>query len=183
MNPLCAAPSFSGEAETCSRSAMEGNCKFIFNNALFTFTSLYSHLCSSDRHTSSRAPFRLEIYGLYHTCTLDKRCGDAKHGTVCVKISTFSFWAAIAQSVYRRAKGWTGSISHRGKIFLFYATSRPALRPIQPLIRWVPRAISMGVEGPGREADHSPPSSAEVKNGGAVPLLSHTVFTAWCSIN
>jgi hypothetical protein len=27
---------------------------------------------------------------------------------------------------------------------------------------------------PGREADHSPPSSPEVKNGGAITLLRHT---------
>jgi hypothetical protein len=30
-------------------------------------------------------------------------------------------------------------------------------------IQWVPGALSLGVKGPGREADHSPPSSAEVK--------------------
>jgi hypothetical protein len=34
----------------------------------------------------------------------------------------------------------------------------------QPPIRWVPGALSLGVKRPGREADHSPPSSAEVKN-------------------
>jgi hypothetical protein len=31
-----------------------------------------------------------------------------------------------------------------------------------------------GVKQPGREADHSSPSNAKVKNGGAVPLLHHT---------
>jgi hypothetical protein len=30
-------------------------------------------------------------------------------------------------------------------------------------IQWVPGALSLGVKRPGREADHSPPSSAEVK--------------------
>jgi len=30
-------------------------------------------------------------------------------------------------------------------------------------IQWMPGALSLGVERPGREADHSPPSSAEVK--------------------
>jgi hypothetical protein len=35
------------------------------------------------------------------------------------------------------------------------------------------RTISMKVKLT-READHSPPSSSEVKNGGAVQLLSHT---------
>jgi hypothetical protein len=31
---------------------------------------------------------------------------------------------------------------------------------------------------PGREADHSPPSSVEVKNGGGIPPLPY-VFMAW----
>jgi len=32
------------------------------------------------------------------------------------------------------------------------------------LIHWVPGAFSLVLKGLGREADHSPPSSAEVKN-------------------
>jgi hypothetical protein len=32
-------------------------------------------------------------------------------------------------------------------------------------------ADSMGVMGQGHESDHSPPSTAEVKNGGAIPSL------------
>jgi hypothetical protein len=39
----------------------------------------------------------------------------------------------------------------------------PALGPTQPPIQWVPRALSLGVKRPGREADHSPPSSGDVK--------------------
>jgi hypothetical protein len=31
-------------------------------------------------------------------------------------------------------------------------------------MQWVPRDLSLGIKGPGREADHSPLSSAEVKN-------------------
>jgi hypothetical protein len=42
--------------------------------------------------------------------------------------------------------------------------SRTALGSTQPPIQWVPGALSLGVKRPGREADHSPPSSAEVKN-------------------
>jgi hypothetical protein len=34
----------------------------------------------------------------------------------------------------------------------------------QPPIRWVPGALPPAVEQPGREADHSPPTSAKVKN-------------------
>jgi len=36
--------------------------------------------------------------------------------------------------------------------------------PTQPPIQWVVGALSLGVKQPGREADHSPPSSAEVEN-------------------
>jgi hypothetical protein len=32
-------------------------------------------------------------------------------------------------------------------------------------------ALSPEVKRPGREADHAPPSSADVKNGGAIPAL------------
>jgi hypothetical protein len=43
--------------------------------------------------------------------------------------------------------------------------SRPALRPTQSPVQWVPEVLSPGVKArPGRDADHSPPSSAEVEN-------------------
>jgi hypothetical protein len=48
-------------------------------------------------------------------------------------------------------------------IFLFTTASRTALGPTQPPIQWVPGALSHGVKRSGREADHSPPSSAEFK--------------------
>jgi len=41
---------------------------------------------------------------------------------------------------------------------------RPALAPTQSPIQWVPGALSLELKQPGREADHSPPSSTEVKN-------------------
>jgi hypothetical protein len=44
----------------------------------------------------------------------------------------------------------------------------------QPSIRWVPGSIRTGIKRPGREADHSPPSSTEVKNNEAIPPLSGT---------
>jgi hypothetical protein len=49
-------------------------------------------------------------------------------------------------------------------IFLVARASRLALGPTQPPIQWVPGARSLGVKRPGREADQSPPSSAEDKN-------------------
>jgi hypothetical protein len=45
-------------------------------------------------------------------------------------------------------------------------SSTPALGPTQSLIQ------APGLKRPRREADHSPPSSAEVKNGEVVPPLS-----------
>jgi hypothetical protein len=60
--------------------------------------------------------------------------------------------------------GILGFDSEQGlEIFLFTTMSRMALGPIQSPIQWVPRALSLGVKRLGREADHSPPSSAKVK--------------------
>jgi hypothetical protein len=42
-------------------------------------------------------------------------------------------------------------------------SSRPDLGSIQSPLQRVPGALSPGVKRPGREADHSPPTSAEVK--------------------
>jgi hypothetical protein len=49
------------------------------------------------------------------------------------------------------------------KNFLFSTSSRPVLGSTQPPIQWVPEALSPRVKRQGREADHSPPASAEVK--------------------
>jgi hypothetical protein len=75
--------------------------------------------------------------------------------------------AVIAQSVWRWAMGWTigvlGFDSRRGLgMFLFTTASRTALEPSQSPIQWVTGVLSLGVKRPGREADHSPPSSTEV---------------------
>jgi hypothetical protein len=60
--------------------------------------------------------------------------------------------------------GVLGFDSRRGLgIFLFTTASRTALGTTQAPIQWVTRALSLGVKRPGCEADHSPPSSAEVK--------------------
>jgi len=50
-------------------------------------------------------------------------------------------------------------------MFPLASVSRPALGPTQPPVQWVPGVLSPGVKArPGRDADHSPPSSAEVEN-------------------
>jgi hypothetical protein len=62
-------------------------------------------------------------------------------------------------------------------IFLFTTVPRPALGPTQPPIQWVPGALSLGVQRPERETDHS--SSAEVKNAwtytSTPPIRLHVV--------
>jgi hypothetical protein len=78
--------------------------------------------------------------------------------------------------------GWMirvlGFDSWRGMgIFLFTTTSRMALGPTQPPIQWVPGDHSLGVKLPRHEADHSPPSKAEVKN----PLPQYA-FMVWCLV-
>jgi hypothetical protein len=79
--------------------------------------------------------------------------------------------------------GWTigvlGFDSRRGLgIFLFTIASRTALGPTQPPTQWVPGAFSLGVKRPGREADHSPPSSAEVKNAWSYTSAPQYAFMA-----
>jgi hypothetical protein len=66
--------------------------------------------------------------------------------------------------------------------FLFATTSRPALGPTQCLIEWVPGTLTPAVKRPGREADHLPPSSAEVKNAWSSTSTPQYVFMAWCLV-
>jgi hypothetical protein len=49
------------------------------------------------------------------------------------------------------------------RIFSYPKSSRPAPRSTHPPIQWVLGDLSLGVKRPGREVDHSPPTSAEVK--------------------
>jgi hypothetical protein len=69
-----------------------------------------------------------------------------------------------------RPRSW-GSIRGRGKTFSFSITSGPALGSTLPPTRRVPTAVSPGIKWQGREADHSLPSSAKLKNDGAIPPL------------
>jgi hypothetical protein len=62
----------------------------------------------------------------------------------------------------------------RVKNFIFSKSSRPALRFTQSLIQWVPGALYSGVKRPGREVDHSPPTSAEVKKMWVYTSTPHT---------
>jgi hypothetical protein len=48
------------------------------------------------------------------------------------------------------------------------------MEPTQPPVQWIQGAVSLGVNLPGRKTDRSSPSSAKVKNFGAIPPLPHT---------
>jgi hypothetical protein len=68
-----------------------------------------------------------------------------------------------------------GFDSRQGQeISLYYVASRLVVGPTQPPIQRVSVPLSSRVKRSGREADHSPPSSAEVKSVGAIPPLPHT---------
>jgi hypothetical protein len=68
-------------------------------------------------------------------------------------------------SDWLRAGRLRGRSSNPGRVKNFYFSSsfRPALGPTQPLIQRVPGALSPGLKQAGRDADHSPETSAEVK--------------------
>jgi hypothetical protein len=62
--------------------------------------------------------------------------------------------------------GWMIACSISGKgcgISLLTTASGPVLGLTQPPIQWVTGALSFGVNRPGREADHSTPSGADIK--------------------
>jgi hypothetical protein len=53
----------------------------------------------------------------------------------------------------------------------------------QPPIQWVPGALSLGVKRQGRETDHSPPTSAEIKKAWIYTATPPYAFMALCLIN
>jgi hypothetical protein len=57
---------------------------------------------------------------------------------------------------------------------VFATASRPALGPTQPPVQWLSGALS-----PDREANHSPPSNAEVKNAWSYTSTTPHVFSPW----
>jgi hypothetical protein len=80
----------------------------------------------------------------------------------------------ICSQMFRKAEGkmsvegprriWKNNIKINFKMyFLFLKTSTPALGSTQLPIQWVPWLFH-GVKGWQRETNHSPTSSAEIKN-------------------
>jgi len=79
---------------------------------------------------------------------------------------------------YNRTIGWSGFES-RPRLWTlhFYTLSRPVLGPTQPPMQWIPGSLSSGVKRPRHEADHPPPSSAEVKESVELYLHSSNTFS------
>jgi hypothetical protein len=78
-----------------------------------------------------------------------------------------------------------GRSSSSGRVnnFLISTTSTPALGPTQPPIQWVPGALSPGIKQLGRDTDHSPPTSAEVKKTWIYTYTPPYVFMMQCLIS
>jgi hypothetical protein len=82
-------------------------------------------------------------------------------------------------------RDWTTGVQFPARemmvFFLVIAMSRPALGPTDPPIQWVPGLFTTAIKRTGREADRSPPSSGEVKNGWSYTSTPTHVFMEWCS--
>jgi hypothetical protein len=81
-----------------------------------------------------------------------------------IRPPTLSMYYSIILSVSRySAVGIATSDPGGVKNFHFSMSYRLVLGSTQTPIQWVPGALSSGVKRPGREFDHSPPASSEVK--------------------
>jgi hypothetical protein len=76
--------------------------------------------------------------------------------------------------------GGRSSIPSRSKEFflLLVVQIGSAVRPA--CYKMGTGALYPRIKQPGRETDHSPPSSSEVKNGGAIIPLPPHIFLVWC---
>jgi hypothetical protein len=101
------------------------------------------------------------------------------------EVTVFNYFAQL-EFMKCWAMGWMirGFESwQRLGIFLLTTMSRLSLVPTQPLNQGIPGALSLGVKQLRHEADHTPPSSAKVKNAwSCTSPLPQYAFMAWCSV-
>jgi hypothetical protein len=78
--------------------------------------------------------------------------------------------------------GWTIGVRFpAGKGFLLLTTaSTQALEPTKPPIQLVTGILSLEAKQPAREAEYSPPSSAEVINEWSCTSIPQYVIMTWC---
>jgi hypothetical protein len=88
--------------------------------------------------------------------------------------STNNLQGLIWYSDWQRARRPGFDSRQRQEIFLCSQRPYQLWVPNGPLYNRYRGALSLRVKWRGREADYSPPCSAEVKNGGAIPRLPHS---------
>jgi hypothetical protein len=118
-------------------------------------------------YTQRHNPEDRELNQLCHECLLIERNHTYKSKiSRCFVGSHIEIHFGNTDSSYSAGLlgGRSGFDSRTGLgIFLFTTTSGMVLGSTQPPIQWASGAFSLGVKWPGRESDHSLPSSAEVK--------------------
>jgi hypothetical protein len=108
-------------------------------------------------------PTREEVTGALRKLRKDKLHNLHSSLYVTMVITLRSLDSAVCTATGYGPRGRSSSPGG-GRIFLLSMSFRPVLVPTQPPIHWVPGSLFPGVKRPRREADHSPPTSAEVKN-------------------
>jgi hypothetical protein len=108
-------------------------------------------------------------------CLINKALSTDTYGgmEVCNSIIPDLRWRPVI-SLFPGKCLWYTVVRRRGQHFALLHRVQTGSGAHQPHIQWVPGALSTVIKRPGREHDHSPPSSAEVKNCGAIFSLPHT---------
>jgi hypothetical protein len=73
-------------------------------------------------------------------------------------------------------------LSQCSRSFAYFQYPMLFFRRVGSTGEWVPEDLSPRIKRPGREADHSPPRSAEVKNEWSYTSTHQYVFMAWCLV-
>jgi hypothetical protein len=125
--------------------------------------------------------FQLHIFKRLHSCFYMMKLNDKQtiyiYVCVCVCIvysRDSSVGIALGYGLDDRGSrvrflAWAGN-------FFSTTASRTNLGPTSLLSKWVTGALSLRVKRPGREVDHSSPSSAEVKDCVELYLHSHNAL-------
>jgi hypothetical protein len=189
ITQLCMAPIFpfiifslfSENESQCSRPYNDFNQETkgsvpLRNMCVFYASSFWRSACAEVRLSSRQ-------FGPTSNAWVRFTRGPYRKLTVLIKpipiypVSRDSDWLRAGQQRGR------SSSPCRVKNFLFSTSSRPALGPTQPHTQWVPGALSPGVKRPGREADHSPPTTTEIKKTWIYTSTLPYAFMAQCLIS
>jgi hypothetical protein len=134
-------------------------------------------VCTSPAYSvTTLVTIQTEVF-LYCMLVTERNCAENK-SPITLPDSKFrvrfncstTVFRSRGSSVWCLATDWTTGLSsfdprQRQEIFPLTSVSRWALGHTQPPVQWVLGVLSPGVKArPGRDADHSPPSSAEVVN-------------------